>query len=79
MERQLSSSAYCAPPRATGYALVDGKPGLVGVGSGKVRVVLTFTIREGVIAHIQFIADTKTIAGLDVVLVSDSGSISLRL
>lgn len=59
---------FLRSPRATSFAYIDGRPGLVGLVEGKPRVILRFTVTHGKIAAIEFTADTGTIARLDIVL-----------
>jgi len=50
------------------YALVNGKPGLVGMVNGSLRVVLTFTIESGKIVEIHVTAGSDIVNRLDLVL-----------
>jgi RNA polymerase sigma factor (sigma-70 family) len=47
-------------------ALVDGRAGIVVEQSGRVQVVLSFTIRYGLIAEIHIRAGAARVAGIDV-------------
>jgi RNA polymerase sigma factor (sigma-70 family) len=49
-------------------ALVDGTPGAAWAPGGHARGVFTFKIEQGRIVEVQFIADPKMIARLDVLL-----------
>ncbi len=42
---------------------------MVGVAAGRVRVVLTFTVRDGVITGLQLTADPEALAAFDLVLI----------
>jgi RNA polymerase sigma-70 factor (ECF subfamily) len=49
-------------------ALVDGTPGAAWVDGGRPRAVWAFKVEQGRIVKMQFIADPKTIARLEVLL-----------
>jgi RNA polymerase sigma factor (sigma-70 family) len=49
-------------------ALVDGTPGAAWAPGGHVRAVFAFKVEQGRIVEVQLIADPKTIARLDVLL-----------
>ena len=62
--RVFLGSAQAARP-----VLVDGAPGAAWAPSGRPRAVWTFKVEQGRIVEVQFIADPKTIARLEVLLV----------
>ena len=59
----LASRAAEAAP-----ALVDGAPGLVLARAGRLRIVLAFTIRGGLVEAYDVIADPDRLAALDIAL-----------
>jgi RNA polymerase sigma-70 factor (ECF subfamily) len=62
--RVFLGSAQAARP-----VLVDGAPGAAWAPGGRPRAVWTFNVKQGRIVEVQFIADPKTIARLEVLLV----------
>jgi RNA polymerase sigma factor (sigma-70 family) len=62
--RVFLGSAQAARP-----VLVDGTPGAAWAPGGRPRAVWTFKVEQGRIVELQFIADAKTIARLEVLLV----------
>ncbi len=61
--RVFLGSAHAARP-----ALVDGTPGAVWAPGGRPRAIWAFKVEQGRIVEVQFVADPKTIARLDVLL-----------
>src|SRR5580658_4639157 len=61
--RVFLGSAQAARP-----ALVDGTPGAAWAPGGRPRAIWAFKVEQGRIVEVQFIADPKTIARLDVLL-----------
>jgi RNA polymerase sigma factor (sigma-70 family) len=61
--RVFLGSAQVARP-----ALVDGTPGAAWAPGGRPRAIWAFKVEEGRIVEVQFIADPKKIARLDVLL-----------
>jgi RNA polymerase sigma factor (sigma-70 family) len=61
--RVFLGSAQVARP-----ALVDGTPGAAWAPGGRARAIWAFKVEQGRIVEVQFIADPKTIARLDVFL-----------
>jgi RNA polymerase sigma factor (sigma-70 family) len=61
--RVFLGSAQAARP-----ALVDGTPGAAWAPGGRPRAIWAFKVEQGRIAEVQFIADPKTIARLEVLL-----------
>jgi len=61
--RVFLGSAQAAQP-----ALVDGTPGAAWAHGGRPRAVWAFKVEQGRIVEMQFIADPKTIARLEVLL-----------
>jgi RNA polymerase sigma factor (sigma-70 family) len=61
--RVFLGSAQAAQP-----ALVDGTPGAAWAPGGRPRAIWAFKVEQGRIVEVQFIADPKTIARLDVLL-----------
>jgi RNA polymerase sigma-70 factor (ECF subfamily) len=49
-------------------ALVDGTPGAAWAPGGHPRAIWAFKVEQGLIVEVQFVADPKTIARLDVLL-----------
>ncbi len=62
--RVFLGSAQAAQP-----ALVEGTPGAAWAHGGRPRAVWTFKVERGRIASLQFIADPKAIARLEVLLI----------
>jgi RNA polymerase sigma-70 factor, ECF subfamily len=62
--RVFLGSAQAARP-----VLVDGTPGAAWAPGGRPRAVWAFKVEQGRIVEVQVIADPKTIAGLEVLLV----------
>jgi RNA polymerase sigma factor (sigma-70 family) len=62
--RVFLGSAQAARP-----ALVDGTPGAAWAPGGRPRAIWAFKVAQGRIVEVQFIADPKTIARLEVLLV----------
>ena len=62
--RVFLGSAQAARP-----VLVDGAPGAAWAPGGRPRAVWTFKVEQGRIVEVQFIADPKAIARLEVLLV----------
>ncbi len=62
--RVFLGSAQAARP-----ALVDGTPGAAWAPGGRPRAIWAFKVEQGRILEVQFIADPKTIARLEVLLV----------
>jgi RNA polymerase sigma factor (sigma-70 family) len=62
--RVFLGSAQAARP-----ALVDGTPGAAWAPGGRPRVIWTFKVEQGRIVEVQVVADPKTIARLEVLLV----------
>jgi RNA polymerase sigma-70 factor (ECF subfamily) len=62
--RVFLGSAQAARP-----ALVDGTPGAAWAPGGHPRAIWAFKVEQGRIVEVQFVADPKTIARLDVFLV----------
>jgi RNA polymerase sigma factor (sigma-70 family) len=60
---------FLGSARAARPALVDGTPGAAWAPSGRPRVIWTFKVEQGRIVEAQVIADPKTIARLEVLLV----------
>lgn len=58
--------AAMARARFTGPALLDGTFGLVMAPHGRLRLVLTFTIEDGLITEIDVIADPERLDGIHV-------------
>lgn len=52
------------------YALVNGRPSVVGTVFGEPRVIVAFTIEDGKITEIRLSADPEVVAGLDVVFMA---------
>ena len=52
-------------------ALVNGAPGIVSLQDGKPFSVGAFTVKNGKIAEIDFLADPERIARLDLSLLDD--------
>ena len=61
--RVFLGSAQAARP-----ALVDGTPGATWAPGGRPRAIWAFKVDQGRIVEVQFVADPKTIARLDVLL-----------
>jgi ketosteroid isomerase-like protein len=61
--RVLLGRAQVARP-----VLVDGTPGAAWAPGGRARALFTFKVERGRIVEMQFVADPKSIARLDVVL-----------
>jgi len=61
--RVFLGSAQVARP-----ALVDGTPGAAWAPGGRPRAIWTFKVEQRRIVEVQFVADPKTIARLEVVL-----------
>ncbi|NDU71839.1 sigma-70 family RNA polymerase sigma factor [Actinomadura sp. DSM 109109] len=63
----VARGAMAAVPRArfTGAALVDGAVGLAMAPGGRLRVVLTFTVEDGLITAIDVIAEPGRLDRLD--------------
>lgn len=55
----------------TGVALVDGQAALAMAPHGRLRLVLGFTLVDGLITVIDVVADPDRIAGLDVGILDD--------
>jgi RNA polymerase sigma-70 factor (ECF subfamily) len=55
----------------TQRALVNGAPGTVSIRDGKPFSVGAFTVKNGKIVEIDFLADPERIAQLDLTLLSD--------
>jgi RNA polymerase sigma-70 factor, ECF subfamily len=62
--RVFLGSAQAARP-----ALIDGTPGATWAPGGRPRAIWAFKVEQGRIVEVQFIADPKTIARLEVLLV----------
>jgi RNA polymerase sigma factor (sigma-70 family) len=62
--RMFLGSAQAARP-----ALVDGTPGAAWAPGGRPRAIWAFKVEQGRIVEVQVVADPKTIARLDVLLV----------
>ena len=60
---------FLGSARAARPVLVDGTPGAAWAPGGHPRTIWTFKVEQGRIVEVQFIADTKTIARLEVLLV----------
>jgi RNA polymerase sigma factor (sigma-70 family) len=60
---------FLGSARAARPVLVDGTPGAAWAPGGRARSVWTFKVEQGRIVELQVIADPKTIARLDVLLV----------
>jgi RNA polymerase sigma factor (sigma-70 family) len=60
---------FLGTARAARPVLVDGTPGAAWVPAGRPRAVWTFKVERGRIVEVQFVADPKTIARLEVLLV----------
>jgi hypothetical protein len=54
--------------KAARPALVDGTPGAAWAPGGPPRAIWAFKVEQGRIVEVQFIADPKKIARLDVLL-----------
>jgi RNA polymerase sigma factor (sigma-70 family) len=54
-----------------GHALVNGAPGIVSIRDGKPFSVGAFTVKNGKIAEIDFLADPERIARLDLSVLGD--------
>ncbi|MFI0417423.1 sigma-70 family RNA polymerase sigma factor [Spongiactinospora sp. 9N601] len=63
----VAKSAAAAASRAqfTGLALVNGLPGLAMLRHGRLCLVLTFTVTDGLITEIDVIGDPARLAALD--------------
>jgi RNA polymerase sigma-70 factor (ECF subfamily) len=61
--RVFLGSAQVARP-----VLVDGTPGAAWAPGGRPRAVWAFKVEQGLIVEVQFIADPKAIARLEVLL-----------
>ncbi|WP_062440843.1 sigma-70 family RNA polymerase sigma factor [Herbidospora daliensis] len=63
----VARGAMAAVQRArfTGLGLVDGRPGLAMAPGGRLRVVLAFTIADGLITGIDVVAEPGRLAALD--------------
>ena len=59
-------------------ALVDGTPGAAWAPGGRPRAIFAFKVEQGRIVEVQFIADPKSIARLEVLASRLSASDSLR-
>ncbi|HEY9330644.1 MAG TPA: sigma-70 family RNA polymerase sigma factor [Streptomyces sp.] len=71
--RTVAKGAMAATGRAlfTGVALVDGKAALAMAPHGRLRLVLGFTLVDGLITVIDVVADPDRIAGLDIGVLDD--------
>nr|WSW64888.1 sigma-70 family RNA polymerase sigma factor [Streptomyces sp. NBC_00995] len=69
----VARGAMAATGRAlfTGVALVDGQAALAMAPHGRLRLVLGFTLVDGLITVIDVVADPDRIAGLDVGILDD--------
>ncbi|MEU9201536.1 sigma-70 family RNA polymerase sigma factor [Streptomyces sp. NPDC048332] len=69
----VAKGAMAATGRAlfTGVALVDGRAALAMAPHGRLRLVLGFTLVDGLISVIDVVADPDRIAGLDVGVLDD--------
>nr|WP_199564958.1 sigma-70 family RNA polymerase sigma factor [Spongiactinospora rosea] len=63
----VAKSAMAATSRAqfTGVALINGLPGLAMLRHGRLFLVLTFTVTDGLITEIDVIGDPARLAALD--------------
>jgi RNA polymerase sigma factor (sigma-70 family) len=59
---------FLGSARAAQPALVDGTPGAAWAPGGHPRAIWAFKVEQGLIVEVQFVADPKTIARLDVLL-----------
>jgi RNA polymerase sigma-70 factor, ECF subfamily len=59
---------FLGSARAAQPALVDGTPGAAWAPGGRPRAIWAFKVEQGRIVEAQFVADPKTIARLDVLL-----------
>lgn len=66
--RTVAKGAMAATGRAlfTGIALVDGAVALAMAPKGRLRLVLAFTIVDGLITEIDVVADPDRLGGLDI-------------
>lgn len=55
----------------TGVALVDGAVALAMAPQGRLRLVLGFTIVDGLITEIDVVADPDRLGGLDIGVLDD--------
>jgi hypothetical protein len=60
--------AFLGSARAARPALVDGTPGAAWAPGGHPRGIWAFKVEQGHIVEVQFIADPKAIARLEVLL-----------
>jgi RNA polymerase sigma factor (sigma-70 family) len=60
---------FLGSAQAARAVLVDGTPGAAWAPAGRPRAVWAFKVQQGHIVEVQFIADPKTIARLEVLLV----------
>ncbi|MEW2178423.1 sigma-70 family RNA polymerase sigma factor [Streptomyces sp. NPDC005406] len=69
----VAEGAMAATGRAlfTGVALVDGKPALAMAPMGRLRLVLGFTIVDGLITEIDVVADPDRVGVLDIGILDD--------
>ncbi|MEE4492948.1 sigma-70 family RNA polymerase sigma factor [Streptomyces sp. BE230] len=71
--RTVAKGAMAATGRAlfTGVALVDGAVALAMAPQGRLRLVLGFTIVDGLITEIDVVADPDRLGGLDIGVLDD--------
>jgi hypothetical protein len=64
----VARGAMAATDRArfTGLALVEGSAGLAMAPGGRLRLVLTFTVADGLISGIEVIAEPERLDRLDI-------------
>ncbi|MHA4813548.1 sigma-70 family RNA polymerase sigma factor [Streptomyces aculeolatus] len=69
----VAQGAMAAAGRAqfTGPGLIDGAVGLVMAPLGRLRLLLSFTVTEGLITEIDVIADADRLAGVEVGVPAD--------
>ncbi|MFI6653157.1 sigma-70 family RNA polymerase sigma factor [Streptomyces sp. NPDC050529] len=71
--RTVAKGAMAATGRAlfTGVALIDGAVALAMAPQGRLRLVLGFTIVDGLITEIDVVADPDRLGGLDIGVLDD--------
>jgi RNA polymerase sigma-70 factor (ECF subfamily) len=65
---QAVAETFSGRARAAQLALINGQPGLVWASGGQPRVVFGFTVAENKITAIQLLANSATLADLDLEL-----------
>ena len=62
--------AASAEARHSGLSLVNGTPGIVMAPSGRLEVVLAFTVSDGKVSRIEIIADPASLRDLDIAVLT---------